>query len=111
MPYVRSRVTSDILLKASYLPTLLELLELGAKGRPVSITTSELGKKLGKSQQLASKHLEEMEKEGLVERIRSGGKTYVKLTKKGVSSGATLYASLAQVYGKEEEKLEVNGIV
>src|SRR5579862_8710961 len=110
MPYVRSRVTSDILLKASYLPTLLELLELGAKDRPVSITTSELGKKLGKSQQLASKHLEEMEKEGLVERIRSGGKTYVKLTKKGVSSGAALYSSLSRVFGKEEQ-LSVVGTV
>jgi len=90
-------------LKASYIPTLLELLELGAKDRPVSITTSELGKKLGKSQQLASKHLEEMEKEGIVERIRSGGKTYVKLTKKGVSSGAALHSSLSRVFAKEEQ--------
>jgi riboflavin kinase, archaea type len=77
-------------LKASYIPTLIELLELGAKDRPISITTTELGHKLGKSQQLASKHLEEMERAGMVERIKSGGKTYVKLTKKGVSSGAAL---------------------
>jgi riboflavin kinase, archaea type len=99
------------LLKASYIPTLLKLLELGAKERPISITTGRLATMLGKSQQMASKHLEEMEREGLVEKIRSGGKTYVKLTKKGVSAGATLYTSLAQVYGKEEEKLEVKGTV
>lgn len=101
-----------VLLKSSYIPTLMELLELGAKDRPISITTTELGQKLGKSQQLASKHLEEMEKEGLIERMRSGGKTYVKLTKKGISSGATLYSSLSRVYAKpESQKLEVVGAV
>jgi len=99
-------------LKASYIPTLIELLELGAKDRPISITTTELGEKLGKSQQLASKHLEELEREGMVERIRSGGKTYVKLTKKGVSSGASLYATLSKVYASiEEEKIEIIGAV
>jgi riboflavin kinase, archaea type len=99
-------------LKASYIPTLVELLELGAKDRPISITTTELGQKLGKSQQLASKHLEEMEREGLVERIRSGGKTYVKLTKKGISAGASLYSTLSRVYSKDEkERLEVVGTV
>jgi len=100
------------LLKSSYIPTLIELLELGAKDRLISITTTELGQKLGKSQQLASKHLEEMEREGLVERIRSGGKTYVKLTKKGISSGAILYSTLSRVYSKDEkEKLEIVGTV
>ena len=99
-------------MKASYIPTLIELLELGAKDRPIPITTTELGQKLGKSQQLASKHLEEMEKEGMVERIRSGGKSYVKLTKKGVSSGAALYSTLSRVYSHPESgKLEVVGIV
>ena len=99
-------------MKASYIPTLLELLELGAKDRPISITTTELGQKLGKSQQLASKHLEEMEREGLVERLRSEGKTYVKLTKKGISSGAALYTSLSRVYANtENEKLEIVGTV
>jgi riboflavin kinase, archaea type len=99
-------------MKASYIPTLIELLELGAKDRAISITTTELGKKLGKSQQLASKHLEEMEREGLVERIKSGGKTYVKLTRRGISSGAALYSSLSRVYSKsDEEQLEIIGTV
>ena len=110
-PINRKRGKAKELLKASYIPTLLKLLELGAKDRPVSITTSELANMLGKSQQMASKHLEEMENEGLVEKMRSGGKTYVKLTRKGVSSGAVLYSSLAQVYGKGEEELEVKGVV
>ena len=100
------------MLKASYIPTLIELLELGAKDRPVPITTTELGQKLGKSQQLASKHLEEMEREGLIERMRSGGQTYVKLSRKGISSGSSLYSVLSRVYGtKASEKLEIVGTV
>jgi riboflavin kinase, archaea type len=99
-------------MKASYIPTFIELLELGAKDRPISITTAQLGQKLGKSQQLASKHLEEMEREGLIERMRSGGKTYVKLTRKGISSGASLYSTLSRVYGKTEmERIEIIGTV
>ncbi|HYB03146.1 MAG TPA: DUF120 domain-containing protein [Nitrososphaerales archaeon] len=99
-------------MKTSYIPTLIELLEMGAKDRPISITTAELGQKLGKSQQLASKHLEEMEREGMIERIRSGGKTYVKLTKKGISSGASLYSTLSRVYGSTEiEKIDITGTV
>ena len=48
----------------------------------------------------------------MVERIRSGGKTYVKLTKKGVSSGASLYSTLSRVYGStEKEKIEIVGTV
>lgn len=52
-----------------------------------------------------------MEREGLIERIRSGGKTFIKLTPKGVSSGVSLYSSLALVFGKPETKLDVKGIV
>lgn len=99
------------MVKAIYIPTLIELLLQGAKDKPISVTTTDLARKLGKSQQLASKHLDEMEKEGLIERIRSGGKTYVKLTKKGIAAGATLHSALERVFGEEEEKLEIEGII
>lgn len=103
--------TNKIKLKASHIPTFVELLARGAKERPVSITTTELAKNLGKSQQLASKHLEEMEKERLIERIRSGGKTYVKLTSEGIVAGELLYTELARAFGKEVEKVDVTGTV
>ena len=100
------------MLKTTYIPTLMKLLEIGAKDRPVFITTGTLATMLGKSQQMASKHLDEMEREGLVEKIRSGGKTYLKLTKKGVSAGASLYSALSRVYGeKKEQEVEVKGTV
>jgi riboflavin kinase, archaea type len=98
-------------MKSAHIPTLLELLSQGAKDKPVSVTTTQLAKKLGKSQQLASKHLDEMEKEGLIERMRSGGKTYVKLTKKGITAGASLYSELKVAFSGEEEKVEVMGAV
>ncbi|MGI0079756.1 MAG: DUF120 domain-containing protein [Nitrososphaerales archaeon] len=99
------------MLKPSHIPTIVELLAQGAKDAPVALTTVELAKKLGKSQQLASKHLDEMEQEGLIERIRSGGKTYVKLTKKGVSSASELYASLQVALGAGEHLIEISGSV
>lgn len=98
------------MIKPVHIPTLLELLAQGAKDKPVYITTTELARKLGKSQQLASKHLDEMEREGLIERIRSNGKIYVRLTKKGVGASASLYSTLGRVFA-EQEKSSVRGIV
>lgn len=96
-------------IKSSYIPTLLDLLVQGAKDKPVALTTTELAARLGKSQQLASKQLDAMEKDGLIERIRSGGKTYVKLTKKAVAAGEGLHSTLEKVYGEEGNALEVTG--
>lgn len=103
----KKRELPDI--KSSYIPTLLELLIIGAKDKPVALTTTMLAERLGRSQQLASKHLEEMEKEGLVERIRSAGTTYVKLTRKGVASGEKLHSTLKQVFSTHVEKLYITG--
>ena len=98
-------------MKASHIPTVLQLISDGAKDHPVPMTTTALAKKLGKSQQLASKHLDEMEKEGLVEKIRSGGKTYVKLTKKGTASAAEIYSKLHSVFGALQHQIEVSGTI
>jgi riboflavin kinase len=100
-----------LLLKPSQIPTILQLLSAGAKDKPVALTTVELAKKLNKSQQMASKHLEEMEDEGLIERVRSKGRTYVKLTEKGSFEAARIYSDLEAVFGKSERTLEVEGTV
>lgn len=99
------------MLKPSHIPTIVELLAEGAKDKPVPMSTVELAKKLRKSQQLASKHLDEMEREGLIERIRSGGKTYVKLTQKGVSTASELYTSLQIAFSAGEQFIEINGSI
>jgi riboflavin kinase, archaea type len=99
------------LLKPSHIPTIVQLLSEGARDKPVPLTTTALAKKLNKSQQMASKHLEEMEREGLIERLRSRGRTYVKLTPKGALEASRLYNDLGAVFGKNERTVEVEGEV
>lgn len=81
-------------LKIQHLITLTELLSKGAKNNYVSITTSTLGKNIHKSQQAASKHLLELEEGGFIERIMSGRKVSVKLTKKGFDQISDLFSLL-----------------
>ena len=99
------------MLKPAHIPTIIELISLGAKDRPVPVTTTGLARKLGKSQQLASKHLDEMEQDGLLERMRSGGKTYIRLTKNGVSAAAAIYKTLQSAFEETERVMELRGKV
>jgi len=70
-------------LKIQHILTLGFLLSKGAKHNFVPITTSALGKNIQKSQQAASKHLVELEKDGFIQRITSGRNVSVKITPKG----------------------------
>jgi riboflavin kinase, archaea type len=99
------------LAKPALIPTMLELLSEGAKDNPVPITTVDLARKLGKSQQIASKHLDELEREGLIERMRSEGRTYVKISPSGVEAASRLYTTLDKIFGQKERTLEVTGTI
>jgi len=70
-------------LKIQHILTLGFLLSKGAKHNFVPITTSALGKNIKKSQQAASKHLAELEKDGFIQRITSGRNVSVKITPRG----------------------------
>jgi len=70
-------------LKIQHILTLGFLLSKGAKHNFVPITTSALGKNIQKSQQAASKHLVDLEKDGFIQRITSGRNVSVKITPKG----------------------------
>ena len=70
-------------LKVQHILTLAELMSKGARHNFVSITTSSLGKSIQRSQQAASKHLLELERDGYIERIRNGQKFSVRITPKG----------------------------
>ena len=72
-------------LKVQHILTLANLISKGAKHNFVTITSSSLGKSIHKSQQAASKHLLELEKDGFIERISNGRKFSVKITPKGHS--------------------------
>ena len=81
-------------LKIQHLLTLSHLLSKGAKYNFVTVTTSSLGKNIGKSQQAASKHLLELEQNQFIERIISGRNISVKITSKGYSEMVKLSSIL-----------------
>jgi len=72
-------------LKVQHILTLIFLVSKGAKNNFIPITTTLLGNNIKKSQQAASKHLRELEKDGFIERLMSGRKVSVKVTEKGYS--------------------------
>ncbi len=96
-------------LKIQHLVTLTELLSKGAKNNFISITTSQLGKGIHRSQQAASKHLLELEQGGYIERIMSGRKISVKLTKKGYDQIADLYSILQKSLESIPSQIELRG--
>ena len=84
--------------------TLLELVKLNAHVSFVPLSTDELAKKLGQSQQSASQHLQELDKLGYVERKRSGARSAVMLTDSGREVVRAYYSSLrVALDGKPEE--------
>lgn len=97
--------------KPIHLPTLIEILLLGGKDDYVAVSTVELAKRLGRSQQAASRHLSDLEEAGYVERIRSGGLNRVKMTNKGADAMLDIYFALRNVLEGEERVFEIKGEV
>lgn len=77
-----------------YLWTLIELYERGGANRTLDLSTSELALELGLSQQGVSKHLLQLEKEGLIERKRSGRRTGVLVSRAGADRVVSVYSRL-----------------
>ncbi|MEM2750779.1 MAG: DUF120 domain-containing protein [Nitrososphaerales archaeon] len=98
-------------IKPAHFLTLLELLLLGAKDRAIQLSTIELAKRLRKSQQAASKHLCELEKEGYITRIRDGKVGSVKLTNKGVETLISIYSSMKSILEAVPKVFEFKGYV
>jgi riboflavin kinase len=98
-------------LKPALLPTLVELLLLGAKEGPVEITTSSLAERIGRSQQAASWQLRKLEEIGYLEKGPSGRRIEVKLTDKGVNAVTTLYFLLRSRLEEAPEMMEFRGKV
>ena len=81
-------------IKLQHILTLIELLSKGARHNFVEITTTDIGKGIGKSQQAASKHVLDLETSGYVERSKKGQKFAVKVTDKGYWEIQKLFLSL-----------------
>ncbi|RLI09406.1 riboflavin kinase [Candidatus Bathyarchaeota archaeon] len=74
--------------------TLLALADEGTCAQEVEITTSNLARKIGSSQQTASRHLIELERAGLITRTVTRRGCRVKLTELGIKILKDVYASL-----------------
>ena len=98
-------------LKIQHILTLTHLLAKGAKHNFVSITTSTLGKSINRSQQAASKHLLELEKNGFIERILSGRNVSVKITHKGYTEMVKLSTTLRTSLNLSPSNIILTGIL
>ncbi|MDQ3807587.1 MAG: CTP-dependent riboflavin kinase [Thermoproteota archaeon] len=98
-------------IKLQHILTLIELLSKGARHNFVELTTTLLGKDIGRSQQAASKHLLDLETSGYVERLKKGQKYAVKVTDKGYSEIQSLYLSLRAVLESAPASMDFEGNV
>jgi len=96
-------------LKIQHILTLGFLLSKGAKHNFVPITTSALGKDIKKSQQAASKHLVDLEKDGFIQRITSGRNVSVKITPRGYLEIVKLSAILRSSLESSPSYVELKG--
>jgi len=96
-------------LRSAYLPSLLQLLLLGAKSRPVQMTTTQLAKRLGKSQQAASNHIRELEKEGYIIRRRQGRSFAIQMTDKGINELTSFYLMMKSMMEEAPDIFEFHG--
>ncbi len=98
-------------IKLQQILTLIELLSKGARHNFVEVTTTLLGKDIGRSQQAASKHLLDLETSGYIERLKKGQKYAVKVTDKGYSEIQSLYLSLRAALESAPETMDFEGNV
>ncbi|MES0324822.1 MAG: DUF120 domain-containing protein [Candidatus Bathyarchaeia archaeon] len=92
--------------------TLYTLMKLGASKTPIRISTTQLSEEIGGSQQSASRHLQVLEREGLLERKISTGGSKVTITSAGLAELDLVLQELKwHLEGKEAETIIFEGEV
>lgn len=95
-----------------YLYMLLRLAEMGAYKRIAKISTEYLAKKLGISQQTASRYLIELERKSWIQRNITPTGSLIKIEEKGVNQLQTLYSGLKVLMEKSyPPSVTLEGIV
>jgi len=84
---------------------------LGAHSKPISITTGEIGKRLGLTPQSISRKLIELENEGLIKRFPSGRCKLVVVTREGYELLLHFHKILSDLLEKRTEGLVLRGRV
>jgi riboflavin kinase len=77
-----------------HIHTLLKLAEMGAHRRTAKVSTEYLAEKLGISQQTASRHLIELEREGWIQRTITPEGSLIKINDTGMNELQKLYSNL-----------------
>jgi riboflavin kinase len=95
--------------KLKYILLLSHLLLYGAKNNFVEITTTDLAKKIDRSQQLASKELLDLELIGLIERNKNSKKFSIRVTEKGFQEVCDLYLFLKTAIETFKKTLNFEG--
>ncbi len=98
-------------MKPSHLLTLYKLAELGANEKHVPFTTEDIAEYVGISQQTASRRLIEMEREGLIERVKDGRNQTVQITSEGKKELTGMYNVLKRVFEAPKVDLIFRGAV
>jgi len=96
-------------IKLQHILTLAALLVRGARYNYIEITTKELGKSIGRSQQAASKHLLDLEKDGYLHRVRKGQGFRVKVTDKGYEQMSKLFLAVKTAVESALNQFEFQG--
>ena len=102
---------ADKTIKPSLLITLYKLIEVGAYPDEVIFTTTDLAKLLGASQQTASRHLIELEKMGLIHRVRLGRRESIKIMQGGAKQLDNMFLTLRRVFEMKKTELTFEGLV
>jgi riboflavin kinase len=100
-----------IKLKETKLQTLITLASMGAYTRALDTTTGEIGKKLGLSQQTASRRLSELETDGWITRERTLRGQAIRISKEGVEVLQSVYTELRNLFEGELASISIEGIV
>jgi len=98
-------------IRPTLLITLYKLIEVGAYPDEVIFTTTELAKLLGASQQTASRHLIELEKTGLIHRVKLGRRESIKITAAGVKHLDNMFLTLKQAFDLKRRETVFEGTV
>lgn len=98
-------------LKTHHLLTLAYLLSAGCGSAYVAVTTSALGKAVGLSQQAASAHLAELERDGMIRRTASGRGRRICVTDRGYAEMARMSSLLRAAVDGEPRRVLRGAVV
>jgi riboflavin kinase len=91
-------------MKSALWQTLYRLAELGAIRGSVAVSTNNLADELDTSQQTASRHLIELERQGLIARHPSFNGMEIKITEQGIQELRVVYQTLKGVFEEQRPR-------